>query len=445
MNLEPQNFSLSHSLDLSWDAESTSPASRAALAARAVHELPSALHGPWGLRFARCLAELESRDPFASDRAAARENPGSSDLCRAMRWELFNTLTVTGSTEAQLECFRALPKPRKEGASVRSMSSLSHALASSVCARLVNERHHDLIAELFERGFVPDLADFSVLIGQSGAVFDHVEASRWISEHFATLQRRNYDGKIDELPARFYPEEFYRCPHREWRRIVISSFEHQAEKEPLKAMGNLSALIRAASRTAGRSEEAITRLMDSTLPRDRQRARTLSSVPQAERESAETFARESREAHQSILCNLAGKDPSLAARFLMSSATAGPALEAAWSDAGLHAISASTFLWGFPTSFYSPRPSSRVWPLPGNPPPDMGDFELAYLDCAALSGAGRAQLEAEAARGARPSKGLARALDLEQVRRRFSEQECLWLASFSGNPLPPAAQRKLRI
>lgn len=447
--------SLAGRLDVQWAHDAPSKAARAALAARAICELPEHDQGPWGARIASCLDELSS---------ASRDSPLSPDgapgpvqdagLAGHLGWGLISLVATSASLGCCMDTLRALR------ASGSNLASCGHTHASSLAeaslTRMAQAQQHDSMEEIFTMGFLPEMRHLTEWLCHGGAVMGHPKLAGRIAAIFShpDLGKNNYSYQPPDnkpLAARFFPHDFYCCPHPGWRQMLISAFS--VDEPTLPQLGNLLLMMSGARYVIMRSPERVQQAREAHEADRNRGTRSWISFDDGMREAAQKFHDCARGAYNARLALLARSQPSVAAQVIMETMAPGKDMGDAWENAGLSKVDAAPFL--FQAFSLLPkhgvqvhRQKGKIWPLSDDRAQSnlrlAQGIELGYLDCLALSGTVRAVLQSEVDRGARPTAGLAAALDIPSVARQFSEDDALWLCSFVGNPTPSKAKRILK-
>lgn len=433
-----------------WNHEANSALARLSLLGRVFTELDASSQIAWGPRAAACFIELFNLiNPLLPDHAQTGPSAEYGNLCNSLSQHFLDIVSLTASVDCGLAVLRLMPPPHESGNGYDFTAS-SNVLARRLITRLTEKRRHDDILEIFQLGFIPRLSDFETLLSHGGAAMEHQALGQRIRELFLAHEEPVYlnSDTILRISITSWPSTFFTCPHPAWRDAMISKFE--MGRANLSDIAHLEYARALALKAHRRSPENL-----ASTPKRFNGHKPPASLSVIERNQAMECAHDIKRRTAKRLFELAKMDPVSAARWIMCQSPDGSAdLEQQWIEAGLTTVNAADFLiadFDVPVihgGIKSPQ-HKRPWPVNDrHKKSEINDaargIELGYLDCLALSGASRQGLQAESERGVRPTLGLAQALTLPYLSRFFSEEDGLWLSSFSAAPAP-SKKRVLRV
>lgn len=446
--------SLSTLLEKQWAQPGSTLAERSAWVGKAFCALDPSQHAGWGSRLAQCLIDYHAGgSPFLPE--PQRLSPElhdtvSSNLCHSMSWGLLEVALSHASADALLSAFLSLPAPNTN-AITNHPAKFADAIFSGTLAKLSASSRFDDIAQMI--GSAAEVTTYRIddlLLSPKASALSHPVILKSAIESFAKYEaesERQFYSTSKRPRAERFKLSYFTSGNKDWLKALAGMFE--SEKPTRGDIENLNLCTRKAS-LASRMTPELAQERKASDKSKNLRGRSYKSFVDAERSEAAKAAVFFREARDLALAKMAKIDPASAARIVMSMGQPSESLESTWNGCGLSSVPADGFLLDpWITSSHgvsAPRERQAIWPMFADAPTRSALFEvqLNYLDCAALSGAARETLQAEADRGARPSAGLSQALGTPGIERKLSESEALWLASFSGNSQPMAKKRILK-
>jgi hypothetical protein len=225
-----------------------------------------------------------------------------------------------------------------------------------------------------------------------------------------------------------------------WVEALLSAAE--VEGQGVATVWNLQALASLAKMQAMRTPENIAKALA-----DQKGARRTSlkkALPDSESNAAMEVARAAFERSKSKLADLVATEPHQVARMVCGGSGDWDKRRESWSGVGLEAVDAKKFLYA-PWMTYKTggvrsiaTPQRQCWPRKSDVDcPSLDGETLTFVDCAALSGASREDLESMMAAGHYPTKGLAACLAGHAKLSWGGESAELWMVSVAQNANAP--------